>query len=87
MEITVQTDAEKRSFETESHVCAHRVAIRFWDIGVDLSGELEALLAEHGEDRALECIKEGYVEGELNYCFVDDRGNETELMGWWEIAR
>ena len=78
------TGAE-RSFETTVEVCAHRVAVRYWDFDAELTDELEEVLTEHGEERARECIVEGYHSGELNCLYTDAQGEQEEIRGWWEI--
>ena len=49
---TAATATEERSFETTVEVCAHRVAIRYWDFDAELTDELEEALTEEGEHRA-----------------------------------
>ncbi len=78
---TAATATEERSFETTVEVCAHRVAIRYWDFDAELTDELEEALTEEGERRAQELIIDGYHSGELNCVY---RGEE-EIRGWWEI--
>jgi hypothetical protein len=73
---------ETSHFEGEVSVCAHRVTFRYWDFKCELTDEVKELLEEGAEERAKECIIEGYVEGELN-TVVD----EEEVRGWWEIDR
>jgi hypothetical protein len=42
-----------------------------------------SLLEEEAEQRAKDCIIEGYCEGELN-CLTP---NSQEVRGWWAIER
>lgn len=72
------------SFETVVEVCAHRVNLRYWDFEQELTDELKERLTTEGEDRAKQCISEGYVSGELVYC---DPETEEEISGWWEIDK
>jgi hypothetical protein len=74
-----------KSFETTVEVCCHRVALRYWDFDAELTEELEADLTEEGERRAQECIIDGCHSGDLNCLYVDDKGHDEEIRGWWEI--
>lgn len=80
IEAIARIDAEQ-SYETESEVCCHRVAIRYWGFTSELTDELEAELTEHGEERAKFCIIDGCRSGDLN-CLH----GEEEIRGWWEIV-
>jgi hypothetical protein len=73
-------------FETEVNVCAHYVAVRYWNIpeSVQEVDDLESLLTEEAENRAQELIAQGYQSGELN-CLVHNDEAEAEVRGWWEI--
>ena len=51
--------------------------------------ELEKDLADHAEERIIQMMKEGYIEGDL-YFHVDDFYPEYENMemhGWWKVKR
>ena len=74
-------------FEGIVNVCAHSVTFRYWDFDLELTDELRDFLTEEAEERAQQCIIEGYHSGELNCLYVDDGGEEHEIGGWWEIER
>lgn len=69
------------------NVCAHNVDFRYWDFMANLTDELETELTEHAEERAQDCIVEGYQSGDLNYLYVNAKGEGEEIRGWWEINR
>jgi hypothetical protein len=76
-----------KHFEGTASVCAHTVDFRYWDFEAEVTPELEEELTEHAEQRAQECIIEGYHSGELNCLYVSDDEEEEEIRGWWEIQR
>jgi hypothetical protein len=82
-----KTTIPTQNFETTVEVCCHHVAIRYWDFEHELTDELKELLTEDGAARAKECIIDGYREGQLCTYHVDDKGNEEEIHGWWEIEK
>ena len=70
-------------YEGVVSVCAHRVSYWYeWD-GRRVKPEVE-VLEEAAEDRAKECLVEGYVSGELN-CLVPWGCTDHEVRGWWSI--
>lgn len=70
-----------RQLEGVLHVCAHRVAYRYWDFGsLRLTDEVKESLELQAEERAKECITEGYLAGQL--C---GHWDDHEVFGWWEI--
>ena len=67
--------------DTEISACGHRVSIKYWGLGkIDVSDDFHDDLILHAEERAIECINEGYVQGQLVYCI-----DEAEILGWWKI--
>ena len=63
------------------NVCCHNVFYTY-DIGrLKNTEELREQLAEVAEERAKECISNGYREGELNCVWK----GEQEIRGWWKI--
>jgi hypothetical protein len=77
------TKRTRGQVEGTFEVCAHWVRYRYWDnLPHNPSPELLERLEESAEERAKECIIDGYVEGELNHC-----DGEREIRGWWEIDR
>lgn len=69
-------------------VYAHRVAFRYWWAGAPgrptqaLKDELE----EEAVDRVTACLKNDYVEGQLN-AHVTVRDKDYAIRGWWEIEK
>jgi len=61
--------------------CCHTVS--YW-LGGDheISEALKKEMEEHAEERAKECIVQGYNQGELNYI---ESTTEHEYTGWWRI--
>ena len=47
----------------------------------DTDDTIKEQLKEHGINRAMEMINQGYNSGEL-YCDI----NDTEYSGWWSYA-
>lgn len=78
------TKTKRNIFEGVVETCAHRVSFWFDLEEIELTPELEEWLTEHAEERAKQCIIEGYVSGELNYYHSD---TDSELRGWWDIIR
>jgi len=78
------TATKERKFNGTVSVCAHQVAFRYWEIGRELTADLEVRLTSEAEERAQDCIIEGYREGELN-CL--DPESQEEIRGWWEIDK
>jgi hypothetical protein len=67
--------------EGSTETCCHRVS--FWFEGEDeVNLPLKRELEGHAEERAKECIIQGYRSGELNYI---DSDTEHEYTGWWKI--
>jgi hypothetical protein len=71
-------------FSGTVEVCCHTVAFRYWDFEHELTEELEGVLTEHAEERAKQCISDGFFSGQLN-CFYATDDNDEEIRGWWEI--
>ena len=72
-------------FGSAVEVCCHTVEFRYWDFDHEITENLKALLTEHAEERAKQCIVEGCSSGELNYYHPHANEGE-EIRGWWEIA-
>lgn len=76
----------RRTFSGTVEVCCHRVS--FW-YGIEryrLTGEEEQCLTDDAEERAKECIIDGYHSGELCSVLVRHKPfKEMELRGWWTI--
>lgn len=77
-------DKDKRGIKGEIEVCAHRVSYSYWNAENEINDEVAAEMEEHAEDRAKECITQGYHSGELNFYRAEP---EEEVRGWWEIRR
>ena len=78
------TIQDRSAIEGEITVCAHRVVYRYWDAENSITDELAREMEEGAEQRAKECIIEGYIAGELNFYRAEP---EEEISGWWEIQR
>lgn len=83
---------DKFEHDGSCEVCAHRVTFRYWNIPEELANFMEDELCDeldnHAEDRAKECIIQGYESGELNCCYVhSNTDKEYEVGGWWQIDR
>ena len=83
----MKTAQKTTLFEGEVETCCHHVSFSYWDFDHELTLELETELTEHTEQRAKECIIEGYSSGELNclYHTKQDGSDDEEIRGWWEI--
>ena len=89
----VKRKHERRTVEGEVSVCAHRVS--WWvelEEGMRLTHDDKAELLEEveeaAEERAKECIVEGYVSGQLIHHYYRQRDDkEFELLGWWDIVQ
>jgi hypothetical protein len=70
-----------RFHEGSTQVCAHRVSFYYrLPPRVRISKDELFRMTEAAEERAQECITQGFTQGELNY--------ETERLqatGWWRI--
>ncbi len=78
----------KQHFEGVVEVCCRRVVFCYWDFEQELTPQLEIELALHAEERAKECIVNGYRSGQLNCFYYDNvRIHEEEIRGWWEIEK
>lgn len=65
--------------------CCHRVSWWYDIEGVPYSDDMEARFEEEAEERARHCIADDCCSGELNCLWIDDRGREHEVRGWWSI--
>ena len=73
------TETQEFFHEGTVRVCAHRVTY-LWRLPQEVTDEQKAELETEAEDRALTCIPDGYIEGELNY-----ESEELSCTGWWKI--
>lgn len=77
----VKRSRRGRQLEGVLEICAHRVIWRYWDFGsLRLTQEVIESLESQAEERAKECIIEGYYAGQL--C---GHWDDHEVFGWWEI--
>ena len=72
-----------RFHEGVIHVCAHRVSF-FYRLPPKkrISTDDLSRMTMGAEERAQECISQGYVEGELNY-----QTEKFQATGWWTIEK
>lgn len=71
--------AKEHSYESTVEVLAHQVSY-WWKGEKEITPETKEMLEEEAENRATDCIKEGYTSGELNYEDLD-----VSYRGWWSI--
>ena len=71
----------EKKHQGEITVLAHIISFR-WSGEQKITSEMQEALTELAENRAKECIIEGYVSGELIY----DNDN-LFYRGWWEIKK
>ncbi|MBE3144535.1 MAG: hypothetical protein IMZ61_11520 [Planctomycetes bacterium] len=70
-----------RFHEGSTQVCAHRVSFYYrLPPRVRISKDELFRMTEAAEERAQECIVQGYVQGELNY-----ETERVQATGWWRI--
>jgi hypothetical protein len=73
--------AKGRFHEGSTRVCAHNVSFYYrLPARVRISKDELFQMTEAVEERAMECIVQGFIQGELNY--ETDRFQAT---GWWRI--
>ena len=79
--ISDPTATSEVDYEDHIEVLCHNVS--FWYTGNDeMTEERKILLTEEAERRATECIKDGYLSGELNY-----ESEDYNARGWWKIEK
>ena len=72
----------RRVLQGQVNVCCHQVSYWYNITGVPLADRVATRLEAEAEDRAKDCIIEGYWSGEL-CCLLDGK---REVTGWWKIA-
>ena len=71
----IKLEKGEKTIELEAKI-PHDVKIAYWyDTDLDEMPESE-------QAHVIECLEQGYIEGELNYLMPD--GN-TENRGWWRM--
>ena len=73
----------RRTLAGQVDVCCHQVSYWYDITGMRLVDGTATRLEAEAEDRAKDCIIEGYWSGEL-CCVV---GGEREVHGWWQIVQ
>jgi hypothetical protein len=73
--------AKGRFHEGSTQVCAHKVSFYYkLPPRVKISKDELFRMTEAAEERAQECIVQGFVQGELNY-----ETDRLQATGWWRI--
>lgn len=77
------TKQTRSSFDAIVTICAHSIAIRYWDVKTELTDDVIDELIESAEEHILGCLIENYHSGQL-VGYVNQ--SEEQVFGWWEIS-
>lgn len=75
----------EKQIEGHVRVCCHTVVWRYWGFEHTIDSKARERLETDAEDRAQECIIDGYSSGNLCTILFFDHDQAEEIRGWWEI--